>query len=436
MERTKQPKPLPHLSENSCAAYPYPLELLEMLARCSSPVLLLVFSLVASMSGQQSNPLASRAAVSANTVTHDKQTLRRELHVGDETCRSCHQELANSYFQTAHHLTSRPASKNSVAGPFTTGTNFLKTSDPGLSFRMDERPDGFFQTAIWGIPPVTSSRSERMDLVVGSGRKGQTYLYWKEDRLFQLPVSYWVEIDQWVNSPGYRDGTADFNRPVIPRCFECHASYIQLLAGPPPPNRYAHNSSILGISCERCHGPGNEHVALERVGGAPTPPQTAIVNPKTLTREQQIEVCAQCHAGHGTPLASPFSYVPGEPLNDYLKLDRVDPTVNIDVHGNQVALLEKSRCYLSSGAMTCSTCHDVHVSQRDAAAFSSHCLTCHKIQDCGAFANRGDKIAENCIDCHMPVQPSNLIISESNGKKTTARVRNHWIKVYSGAKQP
>ncbi len=30
----------------------------------------------------------------------------------------------------------------------------------------------------------------------------------------------------------------------------------------------------------------------------------------------------------------------------------------------------------------------------------------------------------------MPVQESNLIISNLNGKQIKARMRNHWIKVY------
>ena len=43
----------------------------------------------------------------------------------------------------------------------------------------------------------------------------------------------------------------------------------------------------------------------------------------------------------------------------------------------------------------------------------------------------GARIRDNCIDCHMPVQESNLIISNVNGKQIKARMRNHWIKVYA-----
>ena len=57
--------------------------------------------------------------------------------------------------------------------------------------------------------------------------------------------------------------------------------------------------------------------------------------------------------------------------------------------------------------MTCSTCHDVHKPQVDAAAFSPHCLTCHQPKQCGEYAKLGEQIVNrNCIDCHMPLQES------------------------------
>jgi len=122
--------------------------------------------------------------------------------IGDEKCLSCHQEQ-RSYMSTAHHLTSRPATKDSIAGKFEEGKNILKTAEPELYYRMEAKKDGFFQTAMLGSAPTIS---RRFDLVIGSGRKGQTYLYWdKNDQLYQLPVSFWTELDTWVHSPGYDD---------------------------------------------------------------------------------------------------------------------------------------------------------------------------------------------------------------------------------------
>jgi hypothetical protein len=102
------------------------------------------------------------------------------------------------------------------------------------------------------------------------------------------------------------------------------------------------------------------------------------------------------------------------------------------VHGNQVALLERSRCFQSS-QMTCTTCHNVHIPQRDAVAFSSRCLGCHKPESCGMYAKMGSQIASDCVDCHMPRQESSAIVSGTKGVKIRPFVRTHWIKIYSRA---
>lgn len=181
--------------------------------------------------------------------------------------------------RTAHHVTSQLPERNTIAGKFDDGENILKTANPELYFKMEANDHGFFETAISGIPPDTIPRTERIDLVIGSGGKGQTYLYWKNDLLFQLPVSYWTELKGWANSPGYRDGGADFRRPIPPRCLDCHATYFESLA--PPPNRYGKTGFVLGISCEKCHGPGGEHVALQNSKAQGSPGQ-AMVNPENF----------------------------------------------------------------------------------------------------------------------------------------------------------
>src|SRR5262245_7886833 len=125
---------------------------------------------------------------------------------GTEECLSCHKSY-RTYFTTAHSRTSRVASRDSILGKF---DDVLKTSEPELYYRLEARSDGFFQTAIVGSSPTIS---RRFDLVIGSGRKGQTYLYWdKNDQLFQLPVSFWTELNTWVHSPGYDDRVVNFSR--------------------------------------------------------------------------------------------------------------------------------------------------------------------------------------------------------------------------------
>ena len=358
----------------------------------------------------------------------------RKDYAGDDACRSCHAEKFASFAHTAHHLTSRPANAESIAGSFASGSNILKTQNPDLFFEMSSKPDGFFQTAVTGSGRETTTRTERMDIVIGSGRKGQTYLYWHNDALFELPVSYWTALGEWVNSPGYADGFADFSRPIVPRCLECHATYFEPV-GVQSGNRYRKANFVLGITCEKCHGPAREHVARFSSKSVSPPSDPAIVNPRKLSRDRQMDVCALCHGGVGEELAPAFSFVPGEPLAKDLALPQFEPNAHIDVHGSQIELLKRSRCYQKSD-MTCNTCHDVHVTQRDAASFSGRCLACHQVQSCGLYPKLGQQIASNCVDCHMPKQQTELIVSSANGKSVRPEVRNHWIKIYPVANKP
>ena len=379
-------------------------------------------------------------AAFAASAPQSFERVRPEDYAGDDKCLSCHRDQ-KTYNETAHYLTSTLPAKNSIAGKFRQGENILKTSNPDLSYRMESTKDGFYQTAVLGTPPDTATLSKRFDFVIGSGRKGQTYLYWGErERLFQLPVSYWTDVGKWVNSPGYEDGYLNFGRPVPPRCLECHASYFESLSESGNGNQYNKANYVLGISCARCHGPGQQHTteqehAASKISQSAKPSGQSIINPAKLSRARQIEACALCHGGIGVGKVPAFSYVSGKPLDDYIHRKAPGPDEVVDVHGNQAALLERSRCFQSSN-MTCATCHNVHQPQRNAADFSRSCLGCHKVESCNLFPKMGHQIAKNCVDCHMPKLTSKSVVSTSEGRKMQPQVRTHWIKVYTTGKNP
>lgn len=358
------------------------------------------------------------------------QPVRTANAVGDSTCISCHRNKA-SYEQTAHRLTMQNPTRESIHGSFRSGENVLHTSTPDMHFRMDADSTGFYETLVVGKAPDTTSRTERIAYVAGSGRKGQSFLYWSGDRLFQLPVSYWTSLHRWIGSPGRAgiDPRASFNRSVAPRCLECHASWIESIPDPRLLNHYRAEGAIIGITCERCHASGKEHVAHERSLLRSIVRQSAIVNPARLTRERSMEVCAQCHGGLGDPILPAFTYVGGRPLDRYVQLIARASDERVDVHANQVALLSRSRCYTSS-QMTCVTCHDVHRQQRDVVEISGRCLTCHQEQSCKLYPTRGHALAGHCVDCHMPLQTSSIVVSDLEGTMERVQGRSHWIRVY------
>jgi len=293
------------------------------------------------------------------------------LMMGTASCGSCHQAVAQSYQQTAHFLTSSRATSNTILGSFLEGRNVLQTAVPGVSFRMERKGDAFYQTAF----DHGKTHSERFDLVLGSGRRGQSYLYWKSGLLFQLPVSYLAATGGWINSPGYPDGEVHFDRVIPMRCLECHATE-GARAG----------QFMAGITCDKCHGPADQHPAIR--------------NPATLDRDGKVALCAACHSGLGN-------------------------NAEADVHGNQVGLLRQSQCFRSSPAMSCTTCHNIHRVERDLSAMSARCTTCH-----AAPQHQRAVQADNCIDCHMPKQESKVITFRTSGAQLAQRYRTHRIAVY------
>lgn len=356
-------------------------------------------------------------------------------YAGAAACAECHQKQAKAYATTPHALDSSLASAQTILGGFTPDQAVMRTNNPNLIFVMVSAPDGFYQSAVnLADPQHRSLDLKRFDIVVGSGRHGQSYLYWKGDDLFELPVSYWTEGHRWVNSPGYPDGELHWERAAGPRCLECHASYFTWK--PMPTNRYEKDSLVLGIDCERCHGPGAKHVARER---SATPPHTgsaeeAIVNPARLSRDQQMSLCSLCHSGKSPPVKNPMSYVVGDDINDYLKITPPPRDAPVDVHGNQVGAIEQSKCF-SSGKLTCSTCHNVHETQESADAFSRHCLTCHQVKACGRYRSMGASIQGRCVECHMPPLKSNLIKTVNGGEQSVLTLRAHRIAIYPEASQ-
>ena len=341
------------------------------------------------------------------------------------SCRPCHQAIVDSYVTTAHYRTSALADSSTIRGSFVPGRNTLSTAVRSLAFKMEGRVDGFYQTAA-DVGQMTS-RSERFDLVVGSGRKGQSYLYWKNRLLFQLPVSYLVATDHWINSPGYRDGTADFDRIIPPRCLECHATTFAVVGD--SGREYYADSYLLTLSCEKCHGDGRKHVAYSRANPADSVARF-MTNPAKLDRDRKLDACGLCHSGPANQLRPAFTFRSGDKLSDFLAPDTSGLNTVPDVHGNQVALLRSSKCFRSSAGMSCATCHNVHRPERDLMALGAKCLQCHQPDRHPSIGLNPAQLRQRCVDCHMPNQRSNAIQINTASGSFGPSYRSHRIAVY------
>jgi len=341
------------------------------------------------------------------------------------TCRTCHAAIVDRYAHTAHRRTSSEGRAAAInRGDFAPGHNVLRTRARGVGFTMEQRADGLYQTGWDSISG--GARSERIDIVIGSGRRGQSYLYWRNGLLFELPVSYLTGVRQWINSPGYVDGQIDFTRLIEPRCLECHATTFTLAAD----RRVRRYSGVyeLGLGCQKCHGSARRHMAYQIAHPDDSTGQF-IFNSAKAVRDRQMDVCALCHSGARDEKRPDFSFRPGDSLAAFLASDTQKDAVP-DVHGNQVALLRRSKCFLASPAMTCSTCHDVHQVQRDVVAFVPHCQQCHDVTQHPGADSIGARLTALCIDCHMPVRRSLALQINTPGRRASLYFRSHQIAVY------
>ncbi len=353
---------------------------------------------------------------------------------GSESCASCHLDIHQTFLNTAHNKTSALASKSTVLGSFKEGENVLQFNDHDRVV-MNEYDSGLFQSSFINDE---FQGAQRFDIVTGSGTKGQTYLSWRGNKIVQLPVSNSVPEKQWSSSPGNPTDRIILNRPVISRCLNCHSTHIDVTAQMNAPPDYDKHSMILGIQCERCHGPAARHVSFEGEIDPKTKNRN-VANPKFLTRRQQLDLCAQCHSANLTSSSPDFFFLPGDNLASKPFVPQViDTSSNAEVHGNQYDMLEATKCFTLSNDMTCSSCHNTHKNERgNLASFSSKCLTCHsgktdQLKTCKLTSRVGDDLRKNCIDCHMPVKASNkIMVSVGNSKSLKSEMaRTHFISIY------
>ncbi|RYE29454.1 MAG: hypothetical protein EOP42_14360 [Sphingobacteriaceae bacterium] len=332
---------------------------------------------------------------------------RGNLYAGSASCKKCHQDINSSYLHTAHYQASGLSSGHNIHGSFAKDSNIFRFNNL-MKVVMEKRKDGFYQV---GYQNNQELEAHRFDITFG-GVKGESYLYWKGNQVYQLPMSYFNALHSWTNSPGYDSSSIDFKRVIGRRCFECHSSYIKELPQQTQSLQRIESldkkSMVLSIDCERCHGPSANHVNYHTE--FPDEKNARYIKSyNSLSRQQRLDMCAVCHSGNkGTYSKTTFDFKPGDKLADFKEAEfyheDTNPS-NLDVHGNQTQLLATSACFMKS-KMDCATCHNTHVNERaNLVMYSQKCIDCHK-NSIHSFTKNAPgldaMIKQNCIDCHMP----------------------------------
>ncbi len=294
----------------------------------------------------------------------------------------------------------------------------------GLHYAVERRGDTVWHREALprgGSTPAVEIAAE-IASTIGSGQQGQSYIVNRDGRFYQSPISWLVSTGRWDLSPGYRSRSWHFNRIITESCLFCHCNEAHGEEG--TLNAFEPKSLPLqAIGCERCHGPGQLHVAAHESGGGETGPDRTIVNPSRLTPQLREAVCEQCHLQGEARVVragvSMWSYRPGLPFEQFVTVFVTPPHSGGSKSVSHVEQMHQSRCYQGSGGrLGCISCHDPHVlpaeSQR-VAWYRSRCLKCHQESACSlpVEERRQQTHADSCIECHLPRGDSSNIAHAS-----------------------
>jgi tetratricopeptide (TPR) repeat protein len=354
-------------------------------------------------------------------------------YVDARTCAQCHSQIYESYRRTSMGKSLfRPTPANSPEDYTDKHTFYHSVSDTHYSMIVR---DGAYYQRRWqtGFDGTDTNIEEmKIDYVIGSGAHARSYLHRTAlGTLIELPLGWYSERGgYWGMSPGFDSHHPQTRRLVSYECMFCHNGYPQS----PTANQLRSPEPVFagelpeGIDCQRCHGPGERHVRTAQTPGAKLADITAsIVNPARLSPKLQMETCMQCHleptSGRLPALIrrftrGPYSYVPGQPLEDFiLYFDHqagrgYDDKFEI---ASAAYRLRKSRCFLESkGALTCLSCHDPHRSLPTGEAavkyFSAQCRRCHEPALGALVASGKHTDSSDCISCHMPQRRTDDVV--------------------------
>jgi len=317
-------------------------------------------------------------------------TLNTAHYAGSQACRKCHAEIFE-------HWRNTPMA-NVVRDP----RQFPNAIIPDLATNT-----------------IAKFTKDQVALVYGS--------LWKQRYFTNVGDDYFPEGAQWdITHRMWRPyfvakGTDwwaplyppdNMQRPTGPTCDGCHSVDY---------NIHTRQVAEWNVGCERCHGPGSEHVEHPSRGN--------ILNPARMEYVAATDTCIQCHS-QGRPLVNPIEgryydwpvgYRVGSDLREFWQLE--DHTLGETTfthypdgtaHKNRMQGNDFVQSVMYRRGVTCFSCHDVHGTSNYAQLRKPPdqlCLDCHGPQSLNGprtptlqehTHHKEGSAGSSCVACHMP----------------------------------
>ncbi|MFN7917085.1 MAG: cytochrome c3 family protein [Vicinamibacterales bacterium] len=355
---------------------------------CASTLLLAQRPSTAGAPAPSSAPPAAAAAQGSAAASEQPPAT---AYVGSQACRRCHMATYERWSKTrmANVVRDPKAHPEAVLPDFS-------TPDPVVTFTLND------VALVYG-----SKWKQRYFKKVGNDYY-PLGAQWDVTKKVWRPYLVAPNTDWWVpHYPATNDG-----RPTGPLCDGCHSVNYDIRTK---------TVTEWNVGCEKCHGPGADHVRQPSVAN--------ITNPAKQDFVRANDTCIQCHS-QGQPLSNPklgqyydwpVGFHQGRNLKDYWELEehKLGETsfthfADGTAHKNRMQGNDFVQSVMYRRGVTCFSCHDVHGTGNDADLIKPArdlCLTCHgpsspngphtaTIEDHTHHA-RGSA-GSDCLACHMP----------------------------------
>jgi predicted CXXCH cytochrome family protein len=331
------------------------------------------------------------AALTPQEQSQQATTAKSARYVGSAACQKCHAEIYEHWQKTPMANVVRDPREHPEAILPDLATN-------NASRKFTKADVAFVYGSLW---------KQRYFTKIGDD-------YFPEPAQWDITAHAWKPYfvakgtDWW--EPFYP--ADNMQRPTGPTCDGCHSVAY---------NIQTKKVAEWNVGCERCHGPGSEHVAHASRGN--------ILNPSRMDYVAATDTCIQCHS-QGRPLQNPIEghyydwpvgYNAGLHLANFWQLE--DHTLGQQsfthfadgtAHKNRMQGNDYVQSVMYRRGVACFDCHDVHGTANYAQLrkpVDKLCLDCHEPGSRNGprtptlethTHHKTGSPGSQCIACHMP----------------------------------